>query len=132
MASTIRDPELLAESRRRINREFLSLGIIDGCSLHLGRVVTIAKLSKAEASHVLQRRDLTHEGQVAFRVQGHQRSTKQVELHRELCRKVTIDRAEHFVSGEDVFRIVLEVEDRNEVSICNFFDLRVGPIALSI
>ena len=65
-------------------------------------------------------------------MQGHQRSTKQVELHGELGRKVTIDRAEHFVCREDVFRIVLEVKDRDDVGFCNFFDLRVGPIALSI
>ena len=65
-------------------------------------------------------------------MQGHQRSTKQVELHGKLCRKVTIDRAEHFVCREDVFRIVLEVEDRDDVGFCNFFDLRVGPITLSI
>lgn len=65
-------------------------------------------------------------------MQGHQRSTKQVELHGELGRKITIDRAEHFVCGEDVFRIVLEVKDRNNIGFGNFFYLRVCPIALSI
>ena len=69
---------------------------------------------------------------MALRVQGHERSTKQIELHGELGRKVTINRAEHFVSGEDVFRIVLEVKDRDDVGFCNFFDLSVGPVALSI
>jgi len=44
MASTIRDPKLLAEGRWRINRKFLSLGVVDGGGLHHGRVVTIAKL----------------------------------------------------------------------------------------
>ena len=36
------------------------------------------------------------------------------------------------MSGEDVFWIVLEVKDRDYVSVCNFLDLCVGPIALSI
>ena len=68
MAGPIRDPELLAERRRRINRELLLIGVVDGRSFHLGRIITIAKLSEAEAAHVLEGGDIAHEGQVTFRV----------------------------------------------------------------
>ena len=61
MACTVRDPELLGQSRWRVNLKFLSLGVIDSRRLHLWRIVTIAELSEAEAPHVFQIGDFLHE-----------------------------------------------------------------------
>ena len=60
VASTVCDPELLGKSRRGVDSELLSLWVIDGGSLHLGRIVAVSKLGEAEAAHVLQGVDLAH------------------------------------------------------------------------
>ena len=111
MAGTVSNPELLAHNSRRIDGKFLSLGVVDRSSLHLGRVVSITKLSEAEASHALQAIDLLHEGQMAFRMQSHEGTSEQVELDGEFSCDISIDLAEHLVSGENILWVVLEVKD---------------------
>jgi len=111
VAGTVSNPELLAHNSRRIDGKFLSLSIIDCSGLHLGRVVSITKLSEAEASHALQAVNLLHEGQMAFRMQGHKGTSEQVELDGEFSSNISIDLTKHLVSGENILWVVLEVKD---------------------
>jgi len=132
VASTVSDPELLGKSRWRVYGEFLGLRVVDGGSLHLGRIVAVSKLGEAEAAHVLQGVDLTHEWQMALGVQGHKCATEEVELHSELSDKRTVNHSEHFVRSENVLRIFLKIEDRDNARIADLLDLCVGDVTLLV
>ena len=54
MASSVSDPELLGKCSWGMDCEFLGDWIVVGSGLHLGSVVSVAKLGETEASHVLQ------------------------------------------------------------------------------
>ena len=71
MACSICDPEFLGQGSWRVDLKFLSRCIVNRCSLHLRRIITVAELGEAEAAHVLQVRYFFHEGQVALGMQGH-------------------------------------------------------------
>lgn len=111
MASTVGDPELLTQSSWTINSELLGHVVVGGSGLHLWSIVAVSKLSKAEASHVLQGVNFVHDWQVSLRVQTSKGTAKQVELHGELCGEISVDLAHHFVSSENVLGVSFKIED---------------------
>ena len=111
MASTVCDPELLSLGRWAVDRESIIIFVVCGCSLHLGSIVSVAQLSETEASHVLQTVDCSHKRKVPISAECHQRTAKQVELYSEFCGKGSVDKAEHFVSCEDIFGVLIEVKN---------------------
>ena len=58
MACAVRDPELLASNRGRIDLKFLFHWVVNSGGLHLWCVVTVTKLSEAEAPHILKRANI--------------------------------------------------------------------------
>ena len=132
MASAICDPELLAGNGGRIDLKFLFHWVVDSSGLHLWRVVAVTKLGEAEAAHVFERVNISQEGQVAVGVQGHQSAAKQVELDSELGGKVAINHAKHLVGGKNVLRIIVEVEDGDNLLFCDSLDLSIGSRSLLV
>ena len=46
-----------------------------------------------------------------FRVQRHERASKEIELDGELCSQVSVHKSKHLVGGKNVLRVILEVEN---------------------
>jgi len=83
MASSISNPELLRANSRTMDCKLLCLVVVGCGSFHFWGVIAVAKLSEAEASHVLETVDVLHEWQMAFGVQSHKSASEKVELHSE-------------------------------------------------
>ncbi len=94
-----------------MNHKLFGLLIVRGCGLHLYRVISVAKLSEAEAAHVRQVIHLVHEGTVAVGVQGNQGATEQIELDCELSGEGTVHIGEHLMGGQKVLGVVFEIID---------------------
>lgn len=122
MAGTIRDPELLGENCWTVNRKLLSGVVVYGSGLHLRRIVTIAELSEAETAHVLKAVHLSHDRQVAFRVEARQRAAKKIELDCELGDEGAVDLTKHLMGCENVMGISLKVKNRHNFLIADSLD----------
>jgi len=117
VACPIRDPELLGQGRWRVDHELLLRIVISGRRFHLGRIITIPQLGETEAAHVLKAINILHERQMPLRMESHQRPAKQVKLHRELGRQVTIKLSQHLMCSKNVLFVILEVKDGDEFLI---------------
>jgi len=111
VASTVCNPELLGEHGWRVNSELLSRVVVVGSRLHFRRIVAVAELSEAEAAHVLEAVDLSHDGQVALRVETGQGTSEKIELHGELGGEGAVDLGQHLVGRENVMGVSLKVKN---------------------
>jgi len=115
-----------------VNRELLHRVVVNGSGLHLRCVISIAKLSKAEAAHMLKAIALLHELAMTLSVEACECATKQVELDCELSGQVSVDVTKHLVGGENVLWICLEIEDRNDTLITHALDSSVSSCTLLV
>jgi hypothetical protein len=132
VAGSICDPIFLRGGSWRIYRELLCSVVINGGGLHLWRVVTVAKLGEAEAAHNLEAVNLSHEWQVSIGVESHQSSAEKIELNGEFGGQSAVNLPQHFVSGEDIGGVVLEIKDGEKLCITNNLDSLHGQFSLLV
>lgn len=132
MTSSVRNPELLRHSRRTVDGEGLVLNTVSRGSLHFRSVVAVSELSEAEATHDIQGVASFHEGQVSISTQGSERSTEEVELDGKFSGQGGVNKTQHFVSSENVFRVIIKVKDGDNALIGDSLNAGIGQVSFFI
>lgn len=96
-----------------MNGKLLCLLVVSGSCFHHWRIVPKSEFSEAEAAHAFQTVYFLHKRKMTSGVEAHKCTSKKVELHCKLSRKVAVNAGKHLVRSEDVFGVVLEIKNGN-------------------
>jgi hypothetical protein len=123
MLESVGNPVLLSESGRSVYNKLLGSFVISDSSLHLYSVVTISKLSKAEATKGTEVINLIKVVLVSLSRKSISRSSEKVELNSEFDGSRVINHSQELMSCKDIMRVVSKVTDRDHLVLLDLLYL---------